>query len=239
MKTLIFDCGGVLAFPRMGDWNLPLGAKAILGDRAREIHTAKYLSAHRQSMEWLDESRLVPDTEAERQLKCAYFREISRLMGWPLSPVQIGALGDDFTDNLDRYAFFAGVNDWLDRWKRDYRIGMLSDAMPSMVQALKRQGLYALFDAVVISTEVGAIKPDPRMYAAALDALDARAEDCLFIDDRPCNVEGALAAGMRAVRMIQPSFPPAGDWNGPAVLGFEGLDALLADGSIWRQEPAP
>lgn len=236
MKTLIFDCGGVLAYPRLGEWNLPLRLAEILGARAKDIHTAKYLMAHRACIDWLDESRLVPDVEAERRLRRAYARDMNQRMGWRLTPAETDAIGDDFTDNLDRYAFFGGVNDWLEHWKRSYRLGLLSDAMPSMLEALKRQGLFDLFEVAIISTHVGAIKPDPRMFDAALRALGEPPEDCLFIDDRPCNVEGALAAGMRAVQMAHPGFPPEAIWPGRVARGFDSLDRMLVDGAVWRQE---
>ena len=59
MKCLIFDAGGVLVYPRMGDWNLSPRLAELLGPHAPDIHTAKYLSAHRACLDWLDESRLV------------------------------------------------------------------------------------------------------------------------------------------------------------------------------------
>lgn len=236
MKTLIFDCGGVLAFPRLGDWNLPVRAAALLGAHAADLHTAKYLLAHRAASAWLDESKLVPDVETERELRRGYFSEMNQRMGWQLDAGTVGALGDDFTFNLDRYVFFDGVYDWLARWKADYRLALLSDAMPSMLEALKRQRIDGLFDAMVISTHIGAIKPDRRMYAAILQALGTQPEDCLFIDDKIENVEGALAVGMRAAQMAHPSFPPAAIWTGGAVVrGFADLDRQLSDGGLWKQ----
>lgn len=232
-KTLIFDCGGVLAYPRLGDWNLPMRASEILGDRIRDYHTAKYLIAHRACARWLDESRRVDDLETERGLRREYIRAMSLQLNWRLTNDEIDALGDDFTDNTDRYAFFDGVNDWLEHWRRGYRLALLSDAMPSMLEALKRQGLYGLFDAAVISTHVGAIKPSPRMYEAVLQRLDAAPGDCLFVDDRACNVVGAVDNGLRAAQMAHPGFPPEAVWDGAIVRGFEGLDRLLAGGGAW------
>ena len=227
MKHLIFDCGGVLVYPRLGDWNLPFGAAEILGERARDIHTAKYLLAHRQAAGWLDEARLVPNLEEERRLRREYIQEMSVRMDWRMSAQEIGRLADDFTDNIRRYGFFDDVRPWLETWRKRYSLGVLSDAMPSILKFMEQYGIYGFFDALVISTQVGAIKPDPRMYAAILKALDARPEDCLFVDDRPCNLEGAVKAGMRAVQMARSEFLPAELWDGPVVRNFEQLNRLL------------
>ena len=99
--------------------------------------------------------------------------------------------------------------------------------MPSILKFMEQYGIYGFFDALVISTQVGAIKPDPRMYEALLNALDARPEDSLFVEDRPCNLEGAVKAGMHAVQMARSEFLPAELWDGPVARDLEHLNRLL------------
>ena len=229
MKNLIFDCGGVLVYPRMGDWALPIGIAAILKDKAQTIHSSKYLTAHRLCAGWLDESRVVKDVEEERKLRREYIRAMNMHMEWRLTYDEISRLADDFTDNPRRYGFFEDADPWLKRWKDQHTLGILSDAMPSILVFLDQFGLLRLFDAAVISTQVGAIKPDPRMYAAILQALNADPADCLFVDDRPCNLEGALQAGMKAVQMARPAFLPEAIWDGPVVKSFEELDRYVEE----------
>ena len=227
MKYLIFDCGGVLVYPRLGDWSLPLRIAEILGDRARDIHTSRYLLAHRESASWLDEGRLVKGVEQERDLRREYVRSMNARMDWRMTPLEIERLTDDFTDNPRRYGLFEDVDPWLKRWKKDYALGILSDAMPSILGFLRHFGIYDLFDAAVISTQVGATKPDPRMYGAILEALNADPAQCLFVDDRAVNLRGAAAAGMKGVQMARPAFLPAELWDGPVVHSFEALDGLV------------
>ena len=52
---------------------------------------------------------------------------------------------------------------------------------------------------IVDATHTGILKPDPRAYAAVVEALGVPARDCVFVDDQPRNVEGARRAGMQAV----------------------------------------
>lgn len=54
------------------------------------------------------------------------------------------------------------------------------------------------FDSYVLSHEVGAMKPSPKIYAAAIEAAQCKAEECFFTDDIPAYVEGARKAGMRS-----------------------------------------
>lgn len=228
MKKLILDCGGVLVWPRLGDWNLPYGAAAILGERrAKDLHTGRYLLAHRQCAAWLDEAQLVKDVAAERALRREYVRAMDAAMGWRLTAAEIDALADDFTDNIRRYGFYEDAKVWLPRWRKRFALGILSDAMPSILPFMEQEGLLQYFDAAVISTQVGAIKPDARMYAAILEKLDADPADCLFVDDRPCNLEGAVKAGMRAVQMARSNALPEALWDGPVVRNFAGLNRFM------------
>lgn len=52
------------------------------------------------------------------------------------------------------------------------------------------------FDAIVLSYEIGRLKPAVEFYAECVIAARATAGECLFIDDRVENVEGALRAGL-------------------------------------------
>jgi putative hydrolase of the HAD superfamily len=55
------------------------------------------------------------------------------------------------------------------------------------------------FDVCVWSYQLGVVKPDPAIYRYALDKLGTDAGETLFIDDRPANVEAALALGMKGL----------------------------------------
>ena len=64
----------------------------------------------------------------------------------------------------------------------------------------KEFGLRECFQFAFSSCYVGLRKPEPAIYRRALDILDRPAERVLFIDDRQQNVDGAAAAGMKAMR---------------------------------------
>ena len=62
-----------------------------------------------------------------------------------------------------------------------------------------REGWDAMFDAVVISGEVGMRKPESRIYLHTVDALDLTPAECVFVDDLRGNVDGAVEVGMVGV----------------------------------------
>jgi putative hydrolase of the HAD superfamily len=66
---------------------------------------------------------------------------------------------------------------------------------------VERQEHLKLFDIIVDASLTGVLKPDPRAFAGGAEALGLPAEQIVFLDDMPGNVEGAVAAGLRAVRV--------------------------------------
>jgi 2-haloacid dehalogenase len=61
-----------------------------------------------------------------------------------------------------------------------------------------RYDFFTLFDAMVVSGEIGIVKPDPAIYRHLLERFDLVADETLFIDDSAVNVAAAAAAGLRA-----------------------------------------
>ncbi len=62
-----------------------------------------------------------------------------------------------------------------------------------------RDALAGLFDAAVISGEVGLHKPAPEIFRLAADRIEVEPERCVFVDDLRENCAGAEAVGMTAI----------------------------------------
>jgi putative hydrolase of the HAD superfamily len=82
-----------------------------------------------------------------------------------------------------------------------HRVAILSNELDLFYGAdfRKRLPLLDRFDAIVDASYTGILKPDPRAYRLALDALALPAGLCVFVDDQERNVEGAVTQGLRAV----------------------------------------
>lgn len=64
---------------------------------------------------------------------------------------------------------------------------------------IARYDILRMLDDRLISSEEHLLKPDTRIYRRICDKFGLQADECLFTDDRPVNVEGARAAGMHAI----------------------------------------
>jgi putative hydrolase of the HAD superfamily len=83
--------------------------------------------------------------------------------------------------------------------KAGLKLGILSN-MPHdfLAMARERFPVFRLCDAGIFSCDVKSVKPEEPVYHAVLSALDCRADETVFFDDMPVNVEKALALGFRA-----------------------------------------
>ena len=78
-----------------------------------------------------------------------------------------------------------------------YRTALLSNSWG--LSLYPRDRFPDMFDVVVISGEVGLRKPDPSIFNLTTDKLGIAAERCVFVDDHPGHLKGALEVGMTTV----------------------------------------
>jgi len=96
---------------------------------------------------------------------------------------------------------FPEVPDVLARLRRaGLKTAILSNGTPAMLDAVVgRAGLGAMFDAVLSVEEVGAFKPDPRVYRLAVDRLGCPAAAIAFQSSNAWDAHAASAFGMQVV----------------------------------------
>jgi putative hydrolase of the HAD superfamily len=80
------------------------------------------------------------------------------------------------------------------------RVGVLSNEFELFygTDMVDRIDVLRSMDAIIDATHTKILKPDPRAYALAIEALHCRASEVLFVDDQFRNVAGAIRAGLQA-----------------------------------------
>ena len=87
--------------------------------------------------------------------------------------------------------------------KRGYITGVITNG-PAYLQnhKMENSGLMPYIDLLVVSGDYGIHKPDPALFRIAADKIGLKPEECMYVGDHPVNdIQGALGAGMKAVRM--------------------------------------
>ena len=116
------------------------------------------------------------------------------------------------------------------RWLRSNGVlsALVSNCADTTRPQLTALGIIPLVDAVVLSCEVGTMKPYPEIYAIALDELGVAAVDAVFIDDQPTFCVGAEAVGVRPIQIARHAASDyVSRWNFPVVHSLFGVQSLL------------
>lgn len=89
--------------------------------------------------------------------------------------------------------------------KAGYQLYGLSNwSAETFPMARRKYDFFNLLDDIVISGEVGAIKPEPAIFEIMLKRIGRPAAECLFIDDALANIEAARAMGFATVHFQSP-----------------------------------
>jgi putative hydrolase of the HAD superfamily len=140
---------------------------------------------------------------SERKAWRGYFSTLLRGLGVPEAERE--AAGRTLFEAHEREHMWTRVEDStveaLDTLRaQGYRLGVVSNADGRMPDLLDQVGLADRFEFVIDSHVVGVTKPDPRIFAMAVERLDLPAAACMYVGDLyAVDVVGARRAGLRAV----------------------------------------
>jgi putative hydrolase of the HAD superfamily len=110
---------------------------------------------------------------------------------------------------------------------RGARTALVSNCSRDTAHVVDRLGLRDEFDAVILSFEVGARKPDAAIYEAALAAIDAETRDGVFVDDQAAYCDGARSLGMDTRLIRRPAASPREGFS-PSTDGHRVIGDLTA-----------
>ncbi len=183
LRAVIFDYGGVLTFlPTEEDWQkmaTAIGAPLPVVLEAYWKHRYPYEIAQYDSAAFW---RLVGH-DCGRRLTDARVRELVTL-----DNEQWGKPNPE-TIALTRQLRTSGM-----------RTALLSNIQPDMLSFVRvRHPWLDEFEVRVFSCLVGEAKPEPGIFLHAAECLNLRPQECLFVDDREANIDGARQAGMQTL----------------------------------------
>jgi len=135
--------------------------------------------------------------------------EISLRQHWENLASCLGFSVQQVKDLVDE--FFAGdvldtaLVDYVRKLHGHYKTALLSNAWDDTRQVIvERWHIEDAFDELIISSELGMVKPDPRIFRLALDKLGVEANQAVLVDDMQRNVDGARRVGLEGICFQNP-----------------------------------
>jgi len=197
IKALIFDLEGVLL--QTADEDLPTTLARQLGRPVEDVRPAFYSEIN-------DRVDLGHGTQED------FWDHVLQSLGLPQSERIILEKFYETELYIDQRMLEA-----VRAYRKRYKTGLLSNYTCDLRGRLQTHwSVDGAFDEIIISCEVGLIKPDPAIYRLMLERLGCRAEESVFVDDKQINIDGAAALGMKTVLFNS------------VEQGLADLDAILA-----------
>lgn len=144
----------------------------------------------------------IPDRERQwwRDLVMATFREADATQRFTDFDRCFALLFDHYAEHAAWELAPAARETLADLRQRGRRTGIVSNFDYRLPRILDAFGLTPLLDVVILSADAGAAKPDPRIFAVAVQRLGVRASEAVYVgDDADDDIAGARAAGLHAV----------------------------------------
>lgn len=185
IKAVFFDLGGVIV--------------------RTEYQAPRQHLAQRLGMEYDDLVKVVFDSDSGNQ---ASIGAIPADVHWDAIIKRLKRPVEELA--AIRHEFFAGdvidrtLLDFLRSLRGKYTTGLISNAWGDLRDYILREKIDDAFDHIIISAEVGAVKPDPKIYQIALERAGVKPKEMVFVDDFAVNIEGCEKLGIKGILFKDP-----------------------------------
>jgi putative hydrolase of the HAD superfamily len=156
--------------------------------------------SHLESHDTLLERIIVLDQDGYKD-KSELFTELLLELPWSDKPELSDLLAFYSTEYVKSAILMDQALEVITHVRSKYRIGLITNGRTSIQYGkIDQLGIREVFDFITVSEEAGVKKPDPRIFALALDKLEVKPEECIYIGDHPVNdIEGPASIGMETI----------------------------------------
>ena len=185
IRAVFFDLGGVIV--------------------RTEFQAPRQRLAERLGMEYDDLVKIVFDSDSGYK---ATMGEISSDEHWASVIQRLKRPASELLAIRDE--FFAGdivdrtLLDYLRSLRGKYKTGLISNAWGDLRDYIVKEKFDDAFDKMIISAEVRAAKPEPKIFQIALEQLGVRPKEAVFVDDFLINIEGCEKVGIKGIHFKDP-----------------------------------
>ena len=186
IRAVFFDFGGVLM--------------------RTEFQAPRQHLAERFKLDYDDIDRIVFGSESARRASVgeiteeAHWLEVLKRLKRPAS--EIKSFSDEFFggDIMDH-----NLVEYIRSLRGRIQTGLISNAWSGLREFITKEKIIDIFDTVIISAEVGVVKPEAKIYDIALEQAKVSAKEAVFVDDMKVNIEACEKVGMKGILFKDPN----------------------------------
>jgi len=188
IKAVIFDYGGVVKVGHPLSMDLARICNISEGELAQTKEERKLLSDQAEKGFMLDEQ---------------FFLEFQKIFAKPLPNNCLEQAQDVYRKT---FKFIPETLELVKELKKQgIKTAVLSNIFKFEAEVIREHNGYDGFDPVILSYEVGMVKPELDIYRLVIGELKVKPEECVFIDDKERNLLPAKELGIKTVLAQNPA----------------------------------
>lgn len=205
IDAILFDSGRVLNESSSGHWFIsPKFFDFVDRELFDNLDPKQVKIAFKKGTNYINSIPLIETKESEHHHFHKFYQLFSQeLPMLKLSESDILGLTSDLVYNSLKYKFFEDGLHVIPNLAKNYKLAIVSDAWPSLESVYEAAGLRNYFSSFIISSQLGVVKPDAKMYQTALNELGVDPSRAIFIDDNLKNCLGARNIGIHSVLLVR------------------------------------
>jgi len=197
LKYIIFDFGKVLGYPKTGKWFLTPKFKLLLSDLNIDMDKAKEAISKNKYL--VKDDLPIKMLKEEYQMFINFYSNI-------LSELQLDEslakdIAYDKVYNNSEYSLYDDVKDVLNSLNKNYKLIMLTNNFPSIINYLKYEEAFDLFDKVYVSSICETSKNEEKFFDMVINDYNIKENEALFIDDFEDNLDIGLRKKLNVIML--------------------------------------
>ena len=197
LKYIIFDFGKVLGYPKSGKWFLTPKFMTILNDSKIDIDKAKEVVSKNKYL--VKDDLPIKTLEDEYKMFISFYSNI--LNELRLDESLAKKIAYDKVYNNSEYLLYDDVKNVLNELNKNYKLIMLTNNFTSIIEYLKHEDIYDLFDKVYVSSICGTSKNEESFFDMVIKDYNIKENDAVFIDDFEDNLEIGIRKKLNVIML--------------------------------------
>ena len=197
LKYIIFDFGKVLGYPISGKWSLTSKFMSFLSNSNMDMNKVKDVISENKYL--VRDDLPIKTLEEEYNMFISFYSNI--LDGLGLNKDMAKEIAFDKVYNNSEYLLYDDVKDVLNVLNKKYKLIMLTNNFPSIIDYLKNEDIYDLFDKVYVSSICETSKNEEKFFDMVINDYNIKESEALFIDDFEDNLDIGIRKKLNVVML--------------------------------------
>lgn len=201
----MFDSGKVLTYPKSGDWFLTNTYLEYCKQKNIEAKSNKLMHNFKKAYIHISKNHKITNESEELKVFSEFYTLLFSGIQELNNQAFIKACVDSKVLDPEKYIFYDDVKESIIELSKNYKLGIISDAWPSLINVYKCAAMYSYFNPFIISSIHGCTKEKNKLFEIALHEAKLKSNECLFIDDSLKNCKRARKLGFNVVLLNRDS----------------------------------